>query len=264
MSQITSLFPRDWRNLHFTLIIFFSIMFIFQIPAINEFSSQIIVKTIYFPFFRLKNLMVEIGNTSSEINLLRHKLVEAGTKISVLEEAERENERMRIILGFDPPAGYSLLPSKVISVSYGGNRPVAAIISKGSNDAIAVDQPVVNQFGLIGRIKAVMDDFSIVQLLTDPANRVAARISDTREMGIVRYHSGKGLILDNFPFQGTIQEGDVIVSSGLGGVYVAGLLIGQVGAVVRQPDEPFCEIELLPAGSYSSVEEVFVLRSAQK
>lgn len=264
MSQITSLFPKDWRNLHFTFIIFFSILFIIHVPAINEFSSQVIVKTLYLPFFRLKNLMIEIGNTSSEIDLLRQKLVEAGTKNSLLEEADRENKRMRVILGFEPPAGYSLLPAKVISVNYGGNRPVAAIISKGSNDAVAVDQPVVNQFGLVGRIKEVTKDFSIVQLLTDPANRVAARISDTREMGIVRYQSGKGLLLDNFPFQGTIQEGDVIVSSGLGGVYVAGLLIGQVGTVVRQPDEPFCEIVLLPAASYSSVEEVFVLRSAQK
>ncbi len=262
MSQITSLFPKDWRNLHFLLIVFFSILFIIGVPAVNEFSSQAIVKTLYFPFYQLKNLMVEVGTTSAENDLLRQKLVEANTRSVLLEEAARENERMRVILGFDPPAGYSLLPAKVISVDYGGNRPVAAIINKGANDSVAIDQAVVNQFGLIGRIKEVMNDFSIVQLLTDPANRVAARISDTREMGIVKYQTGKGLGLDNFPIQGTIQEGDMVVSSGLGGVYVAGLLIGQVQTVNRQPDEPFCEVNLQPAASFSSVEEVFVLRSA--
>ncbi len=261
MSQITSLFPKNWRNLHFTLIIFFSILFIINIPAINKFSSQAIVKTIYFPFFQLKNLMIEISTTSTENDLLRQRLVEANTRLVLLGEAARENERMRIILGFEPPAGYSLLPSKVISVDYGGNRPIAATINKGANDSVAIDQAVINQFGLVGRIKEVMNDFSIVQLLTDPANRVAARISDTREMGIVKFQTGRGLMLDNFLIQGTIREGDMIVSSGLGGVYVAGLLIGQVQSVIRPTEEPFCEVQLQPAATFNSVEEVFVLRS---
>jgi len=261
MSQITSLFPKDWRNLHFTLIVFFSLLLVIGVPGINQIASRAIVNTLYYPFFRLKYLMVQVGTTSAENSLLTQKLVEANAKISVLEEASRENERLRSILGFDPPAGYSLLPAKVISVSYGGHRPVAAVINKGARDSVAIDEAVINQQGLIGRIKEVMIEYSVVQLLTDPANRVAARISETREMGIVKYQSGKGLMLDNFPVQGTIQEGDLIVSSGLGGVYVAGLLVGNVQSVVRQPDEPFCEITLRPAASFSSVEEVFVLRS---
>jgi len=261
MSQMTSLFPKDWRNLHFTLIVFFSVLLVIDVPAINQFTSQAVVKTLYFPFFQLKSLMVEMRTISTENELLRQKLVEANTRAALLEEAARENKRMRSILGFEPPAGYSLLPTKVISVSYGGNRPVAAVINKGAHDSVSIDQAVVNQQGLVGRITEVMSDFSVVQLLTDPANRVAARISDTREMGIVKYRTGTGLVLDNFPVQGTIQEGDLIVSSGLGGVYVAGLLIGQVQGVIRQPDEPFCDVELRPAATFSSVEEVFVLRS---
>lgn len=205
--------------------------------------------------------MVEMSTISAENDLLREKLVESNTRIAILEEAARENERLRSILGFDPPAGYSLLPAKVVSVSYGGHRPVAAIINKGANDSVAIDQAVVNQQGLIGRIKEVMNNLAVVQLLTDPANRVAARVSDSREMGIVKFQSEQGLILDNFPVQGTIHEGDMIVSSGLGGVYVAGLLVGKVGTVVRKPDEPFCEIELQSAAVFSSVEELFVLRS---
>lgn len=261
MSQITSLFPRDWRNLHFTLIVFFSLLLIINVPTINQFTSQAIVKTLYFPFFQLKNLLVEMGTISTENQLLRQKLVEANTRVALLQEAAKENERMRSILGFEPPAGYSLLPTRVVSVNFGGNRPVAAVINKGANDSVSVNQAVVNQQGLVGRIKEVMPNIAVVQLLTDPANRVAARISDTREMGIVKYFTGSGLMLDNFPVQGTIHEGDLIVSSGLGGVYVAGLLIGQVQGVIRQPDEPFCEVRLRPAASFSSVEEVFVLRS---
>src|SRR5574341_468235 len=111
MSQITNLFPRDWRNLHFTLIVFFSLLLMINVPTINQFTSQAIVQTLYFPFFQLKNLLVEMGTISTENQLLRQKLVEANTRVALLQEAAKENEGMRSILGFEPPAGYSLLPT---------------------------------------------------------------------------------------------------------------------------------------------------------
>lgn len=264
MNQFSNLFPKDWRNLHFTLIIFFSLLFIIGVPTINNLASQAIINSLYYPFFKVKDLMVRMGTLATENELLREKLVESNTKITIMEEAARENERLRSILGFDPPAGYSLMPAKVISVSYGGPRPIAAVINKGALDSIAIDQPVVNQQGLIGRIKEVMNNYAVVQLLTDPANRVAARVSETREMGIVKFQSDEGLILDNFPIQGTIHEGDLIVSSGLGGVYVAGLEVGKVEKVVRVAEEPFCEVQLQPSATFSSVEELFVLRSVNE
>jgi len=264
MNQITSFFPKEWRTLHFTLVVFFSVIFIINVTSINQFVGQSIVKSLYFPFFKLKSLMVEVGTSSTENDILREELVDSKMQISILEEAAKENERMRSILGFEPPAGYTLLPSKVVSVTYGGNRPVSIVINKGIRDTVAIDQAVINQQGLVGRIKEVMNDIAVVQLLTDPSNRVAARISETREMGIVRYKSGVGLVLDNFPIQGSIHEGDVIVSSGLGGVYVAGLMIGTVGKINRPQDEAFCEVELRSAASFSSVEEVFVIRSVHE
>lgn len=264
MTQITSLFPKNWRNMQITLVIFFSILLIINAAGINQILGQGIINSLYYPFFKIKNLALELRAVTGENELLLQKLVEANSKIALLEEAARENERMRSILGFEPPVGYKLLPAKVVTVDYGGNRPISAVINKGARDSVAIDQPVVNQQGLVGRIKKVMSTVSIVQLLTDPANRVAARISDTREMGIVKYRTGEGLMLDNFPIQGSIREGDLIVSSGLGGVYTAGLLIGRVQKIVRKPDEPFCDVNLSSAATFSSVEEIFVLRSVNE
>lgn len=261
MNQITNLFPKDWRNLHFILLVFFSLLLIIGGSTISSPVSRGILNSLYFPFFEVKNLMVRVGTVATENDLLRQDLVEVTTKVAILEEAARENERLRSILGFDPPAGYSLLPAKVISVSYEGPLPVSAVINRGAQDFVAIDQPVVNQQGLIGRIREIMNDVSVVQLLTDPSNRVAARIAESREMGIVKYQATEGLILDNFPIQGTIHEGDVIVSSGLGGVYVSGLLVGSVEEVKRLADEPFCEVRLSPAANFNSVEELFVLRT---
>ena len=167
-------------------------------------------------------------------------------------------------MGFEPPEGYSLIPAKVISVTYNGALPISAVINRGAEDTVAVDQPVVNQSGLIGRITEILGNFSVVQLLTDPANRVAARVAETREMGIVKYKTNKGLVLDNFPVQGTIHEGDLIVSSGLGGVYVAGLTVGTVMEIIRPDDEQFCKVILDPAANFGSLEELFILRPDNK
>ena len=78
-------------------------------------------------------------------------------------------------------------------------------------------------------------------------------------MGIVKYRFGEGLILDNFPIQGNIVEGDVVVSSGLGGIYPAGLVVGTVATVEREEDEAFCRVRLHPAANFSSIEELFIL-----
>lgn len=264
MNQISNLFPKNWRNLHFIVLVFFSILLVFGGRNITEPASRLIISSFYYPFYKIKNFIMEMGTVAAENNLLREQLVRVSTRIAELEEEARENERLRFLLGFEPPEGYSLIPAKVISVTYNGALPVSAVINRGAEDTVAVDQPVVNQSGLIGRITEILGNFSVVQLLTDPANRVAARIAETREMGIVKYKTNKGLVLDNFPVQGTIHEGDLIVSSGLGGVYVAGLTVGTVMEIIRPDDEQFCKVILDPAANFGSLEELFILRPDNK
>ncbi len=78
-------------------------------------------------------------------------------------------------------------------------------------------------------------------------------------MGIVKYKMSGGMILDNFPLHGSIVVGDTVISSGLGGVYPSGLIVGYVTEVERDETEPFCHVKLTPAVNFHSVEEVFVL-----
>ena len=106
----------------------------------------------------------------------------------------------------------------------------------------------------------VSDDFSTVQLLTDPANRIASRIQRSRDMGIAKYRQGEGMILDNFPVQGEIIVGDTVISSGLGQVYPSGLKIGIVTSVERGPDEVFCRVRMKTSADFGRLDELFVLR----
>jgi len=140
---------------------------------------------------------------------------------TVRYEARRENQRLREFLGFEPPENFKLVPVKIVSLQQ-NVYPIAAVINKGSDDSLKVNQSVVNRLGLIGRIKEVMPDFATVSLLTDPANAVSGRIAESRQIGIVRYSPDKGMYLDNLPADADVNPGDLIISSGLGGVYPSG------------------------------------------
>lgn len=259
MTSITSLFAKHWRNFHFLAIILLSGLLIVKPNLVGPTVNQISLSVFYSVFSTIKNSVSELSGVARENRRLRQDLTRTGLAVSMCEEAERENARLRSVLGFDQPPGYSLLPAEVISVS-GDYIPLSAVINLGESDSIYVDQPVINQQGLIGRIGSVSENYATVRLLTDPSNHVAARVAASREMGIIKFTMSDGMLLDNFPVQGTIKVDDTILTSGLGGVYPSGLTIGYVRRVTRPNLEPFCFVLVEPAVNFYSLDELFVLK----
>lgn len=259
MNKISNLFTKHFRNFHFIAIIIIIVVLFVGGKFVNPYINQTVSVVFYSPFAKMKNAFLEMQSIAADNARLSKALIDLSMKIEFYEESALENERLRSILGFEPPPNYALIPAKVISIS-GDFTPISATINKGSNDSIWVDQPVINQQGLIGRISSVAPDFSVVQLLTDPSNRVAARVVASREMGIIKYNTNSGMYLDNFPIQGDIAVNDLVISSGLGGVYPAGLKVGTVTEVVKKDLEPFYKVKILPASDFYSLEELFILR----
>lgn len=259
MTWISSVFARYWRNLHLALVAALAIVLILRTGDLNGLVSQAVVGSIYYPFFKVRVAAAGIFGLSDENQRLTRALVEASLKLSQLDEMERENKRLSEVIGFGPPAGYGLIPARVIAVT-GTKLPVGAMINRGSSSGVKFNQPIINQFGLIGRVVNVETNVAAIQLLSDPANRVAVRLSQSREMGIVKYDLSRGFMMDNFPTAGSINEGDTVVSSGLGGVYPAGLMVGRVVTIDRPADIPFCHVLIEPMVNFNSLEEVFVLK----
>ncbi len=258
MNWISTQFSRHWRNIHIGTVAVLVAGLVFGPHTATDFVSQTVLSGLYYPFFKVESsfeLLVSQADANAE---LRASLAEVSLQVTQLEEANRDNLRLRAALGFEPPPGYRLIPAEVVSVS-GTRTPMAATINRGTDSDVYLHLPVINQDGLIGRISAAQSDFASVQLLTDPANRVAARVASSREMGIVKYTASKGMTLDNFPLHGEIAVGDTILSSGLGGVYPAGLTVGVVTSIVREEEQPFCRVSLEPAANFQAIEELFVL-----
>jgi len=249
---------KSWRTVQFATVLVFILALILNLPAVNSFVGGAIITSAYTPFEKIRTAVISVAAESDTIRILHESLAGMSDRLAALEEAERENVRLRSVLGFEEPWGYHLLPARVIAVT-GEQAPVSAIINRGFKDSLLVNQPVINQIGLVGRIQEVMPGYAKVQLLTDPLNRVAARVASSREMGIIRYLPSEGMILDDFPNQGDIAVGDTVLSSGLGGIYPPGLKIGVVSQVRRPENRPYSRINLQPVVNFRTLEELFIL-----
>lgn len=263
MNRISNFFSRYWRNVHFVTIALLAMVFVYGDQTINSHTSNVLLTVFNYPFFKLRTTVVGLYEVSQENERLTAALVNASVQLSMLEEDRLENQRLKKALKFDPPPSYTMLPAKIVALSP-GRVAITAVINKGLSDSVEINQPVINESGLIGRVVEVSDDFATVQLLTDPANRIASRVQRSRDMGIAKYRVGEGMILDNFQVQGEIELGDLIISSGLGQVYPSGLKIGTVLSVEREPEAVFCKVSLKTSADFARLDELFVLRAEVK
>ncbi|OPX31529.1 MAG: hypothetical protein B1H40_03810 [Candidatus Latescibacteria bacterium 4484_181] len=120
--------------------------------------------------------------------------------------------------------------------------------------------PVVTAEGLVGRVIKVFLSSSVVQLLLDRNCRVSAVVQNRdRPFGIVEWEGEQKLKLKGISLRSNIQLGDVVVSSGMGGVFPKGLQIGTISNIEGQELGLFKKVELTPTVQFSRLEEVFVL-----
>ncbi len=261
MNWISSLFTRHARNIHLALVAVLSLYLIFGSEQVKKFIGNVFIVGFYTPFETVKQVYGTISHRAEELEQLHHQLTIVTQTLTTCQEQLRECNRLSQAQGFAPPPGYAIIPAKVIAIAdFGTPLPMKATINKGRRDSVESNLPIINQNGLLGRVDIVMENYSSVRLLTDPANRVAARLARSREMGIIRYSPRQGMILDNFPVQGDVKVGDTVLSSGLGGIYPGGLIIGTVAEVSRPEHKPFCHIIVKPAANVRSLEEIFILK----
>jgi rod shape-determining protein MreC len=133
------------------------------------------------------------------------------------------------------------------------------IIDLGTDAGVARDQPVVTDNGLVGTVVAVTCCSARVRLITDPDSAVTARLQRSRDEGVAVGRFGGGLDLQYLSQQADIKTGDVVLTSGLGGSYPAGIVLGTVSAVQRQSFDVLQTASLAPGVDFSRLEIVLVV-----
>jgi rod shape-determining protein MreC len=133
------------------------------------------------------------------------------------------------------------------------------IIDLGTDSGVARDQPVVTDNGLVGTVVAVTCCSARVRLITDPDSAVNARLQQSRDEGVAVGRFGGGLDLQYLSQQAQVKTGDVVLTSGLGGGYPEGIVIGSVSAVQRQSFDVLQTTSLTPGVDFNRLEIVLVI-----
>lgn len=176
-----------------------------------------------------------------------------------------ENIRLRELAGFRQ--GYkqfTLLGASVIDRDY-GSWSDTMVIDRGTDSGIAKYMPVIVPGGLVGFVSDVYLNSARVQLITDPRTSVGAVVqrSGSRVASIVRGNGNRPaqMIFTNLIREADILKGDMLVTSGYGGVYPPGLLIGTVDSVTGGESDTIRSAFVTPAADMGRLEEVFVITS---
>ncbi len=197
-------------------------------------------------------------NLSEENRLLREIVLEQKREINNLAEERLENRRLRELLGFRHNMPQPLLPAQVVGKDISGWF-YTLTIDRGRQDGLEEGMAVLAVDGIVGQVMEASGNFTRVLLITDPNSAVAAIVQRTRARGIVEGRGFKGCTLKYVHRSEDVVEGDVVLASGLDGLYPRGTLVGTVTRVRKKETDLFQVVEVRPAVDFNKLEEVIVV-----
>lgn len=191
-----------------------------------------------------------------ETNKLRNEIVD-------YYEIKNENESLRKILDLkDNHEDFKLLQADVI-----GRDPAELFygitLNKGKNSSISLYNPVITEQGLVGYVSAVYDTYCKVNTILSPQTNISAIDSETSDTGVINADANlsddANILFKYINKQNSIKAGDIISSSGVGGIYPKNLLIGEVTKLIQNNNNYDVTAYIKPFEDIKNVRKVFVI-----
>ncbi|MDD4237617.1 MAG: rod shape-determining protein MreC [Desulfotomaculaceae bacterium] len=183
-------------------------------------------------------------------------------EITQLNEYKAENQRLTGLLNYKQVMvqQYDLLVASVIARDP-GNWFATVTLNRGSRDGVRENMTVLTPQGLVGRVITVSNTNCEVLLITDPRSGVGALIQETRAPGIVEGTVGSsGLArIIHIPNDAQVEEGQVVVTSGLGSIFPKGIPIGIIASVSVESAGLFKRADIRLFADMNQLEEVFIV-----
>lgn len=195
---------------------------------------------------------------SERADTLRREVAELKRELLAVEEVSLENQRLKTLLEFKESTALKLVPARVVGRSATAWYQ-SFVLDKGTSAGVGVDCPVVTPAGVVGRVFEAGSSVSRVLLLTDANSAVDAIVQSTRAQVLVEGRLEPTCRALYLARGDEASPGDRVVTSGLGGVFPKGLLLGQISQIQVHPGEVFHTAELVPSADFSRLEEVFVI-----
>jgi len=192
---------------------------------------------------------------------LQRQLEEYKQREVQFQEAEQALTRLETLLDLKRQVALPVIGARVIAYD-----PTlwsrAAIINQGKVQGVKEGLPVLAPQGIAGRIVGVYPEYSKVMLIVDRKSSADAMVQRTRIRGMLKGKGGNRCSLEFVPKSADVQVGDLVLASGLVGLYPKGLVFGKVTAANKKNPGVFQEIEVSPNVDLSTLEEVLVVKVA--
>ena len=200
--------------------------------------------------------------------LLREENSDLRRQLLNSNEIAAENDRLMKMLDYqNQNQQYELVISRVIGRDPGSWTSII-IINRGTKDGINKNMAVINENGLIGNVINAYSNCSKVQLITDPRSAVGALVQreESRVAGILEGNSSTPMNphMVNLANDADIVVGDKIITSGFGGIYPKGLLIGEVIEIINDELGFLKNAKIVPAVNLNRLEEVSVIKKTRE
>lgn len=203
-----------------------------------------------------------LGQLTEENQHLRQELLLSQARMARLRTVAADNERLRGLLGAAQTSGVDVQLAPILDIDLDPTRQ-RIVVRAGTADGVRVGQSVIDAGGLLGQVIATNAQQSTVLLITDPAHAVPVAVV-RNGVRLVAYGSGEvgGLRLGNIPISSDVKAGDELITSGLGGRFPAGFMVGTI--VELSPDESRAYLQgvVRPAAQLDRGRDVLLLRAA--
>lgn len=207
----------------------------------------------------------ELREVREELKTTREKLQKYESLTEEFSEVKRENERLRHLLGMKERITFDSVPASIISKDP-DNWFRTLIINRGTSDGIKENMPVIafrkGQKAVIGKIIEARGSISRIQPIISPDLRIGVQLQENRYPGLLYgYSSNSGLCKVDYISRGAkIKKGDVVITSGQGGIFPPGMLVGKIVKSEILESSAYQRAVVVPFIDYHLVEEVFVIK----
>lgn len=205
--------------------------------------------------------IIRIGSLKNETDNLKLKNQELLSQIIALQKLKKENEILREALGIELQKDFKLTLAQVIGKDISQDF---ILIDKGFEDGISENMPVITQQRvLVGKISEVYENFSKVMLISNKKSSFDAGIEGLENendiSGVIKGQGSFKVLFNLVPREEDISQGNIIVTSALGGIFPKGLLVGKIKEVKKNDVEPFQQAEIKPFFDISQTEILFII-----
>jgi rod shape-determining protein MreC len=202
---------------------------------------------------------VDMRRAVNENVRLRRQVSELTQENLLLRGSHQDLSRMRALVAYSEQFSMPTQHAQVVMLDTSGIFK-SVILDRGSDDGVEVNDTVVSPAGVVGRVVLTTRDLAKVQLVIDPSASVGSLIDRTRRMGVIRGDGRGGLRFEYIPSLSDVQQGDVVTTAGIDGIYPKGIPVCRVAAVAEGTDL-FKKVSCAPTVDFQRLEEVLIIHT---